>query len=141
MARQITKYRNTLRHTTQQTTQFEQTIQQRQQEISRLNENLDVTTQRQQEFEQEAERANLELTSLKLLKHQQQWEIVKNQTMAKRFAEISESKFRPSGRHDHLQQELESEAQKFQYLNGLLQQIAEEQPQFQILLDRVVGWE
>lgn len=141
VGKQVANLKNTLKHTTQNSTQIEVSIKQRQDELAQLANELENAAEFEGSIEEDAQRATIEVSSMKLEKNLNLWLISKYQTMAKRYDEVENRSFKASGRPDALEQELENENNKFEVINGILQQIAAENPQFQILFDKIIDWD
>ncbi|CAG9332362.1 unnamed protein product [Blepharisma stoltei] len=141
IGKQVANLKNTLKHTTQNSQQIDASIKQREDELQQLAQELENAAEFQSNVEEDVQRNSVEVCSMKLEKNKNLWLITKFQTAAKRHEEAASGNFKLSGRPDALEQQLESEETKYATISVVLQQIASENPQFQILFDKILNWD
>ena len=141
VAKQISGLKNTLRHTTQNTQQLEQSSQERLREMEEIDARIVGAAGRVQEQEEGVNRMQVDVLALKMLKQANTWIITKNQLLAKKFDEIRENRLRLSTREDQLPQVLAEEARRAQGINEVLMHVKEEQPQYQVFIEKLLNWQ
>ena len=141
VTKQISNLKNTLRHTTQNSQQLEQSSQERLREMDEIAARIEGSTQRVQEQEEQINQATVEVLGTKMLKQANTWLITKNQLLAKRYEEVREGKLRLSMREEQLGPQLAEEVKKTQAINEVLTHVREEQPQFAVFLEKLMNWQ
>ena len=141
LAKQIANLKNTLKHTTQNTIQVDNSIGQRKEELDQLGQEIQQAKEVHDEVEQKAELINIEISSLKLEKQANMWNIMKYQTYSKIYSQVSEGKFKPSAREETMLKEIEDERNLFNTINSALVELSVQYPQYQVLFEKIINWE
>ena len=141
LSKQIGNLKNTLKHTTQNGQQVDNSIAQRKEELSHLANEIQQTKEAHDEIQDKADMINVEISALKLEKQANLWNITKYQTYAKIYQNVNEGKFKPSAREETILKEIEEEKNLFNTVNAALNEISVQQPHFQTLFEKILNWE
>jgi chromosome segregation ATPase len=140
-SKQIGNLKNMIRQSTVNSEQLDAPLERRKDELERLEDDMKAEGSHAQELEEELARASVEVVADRLSKHANLWLITKNQTLAKRYGEISANKFKLSMREDSLRSAFEETVSRNRQINEVLTKVRAECPQYSALLDKVVDWD
>lgn len=141
LGKQIANLKNTLKHTMQNSNQVDSNIINRREELSVLGQQIVQANEELEGIQERANSINIEISSLKLEKQLNMWNISKYQTYGKIYAQVNEGKFKPSAREEVMQKEIEEENNLFNFVNASLSEIAEHQPEFGPLFEKLINWD
>lgn len=141
IGKQVANLKNTLKHTTQNSQQVDNSISQRKEELALLSQEIQQTKEIHEEIQEKADMISVEISALKLEKQANLWNITKYQTYAKIYQQVNEGKFKASAREETMIKEIEEEHNLFNTINSALHEISEQNPHYQVLFEKILGWE
>eukprot|EP00743_Colponemidia_sp_Colp-15_P001752 GILK01001913.1.p1 GENE.GILK01001913.1~~GILK01001913.1.p1 ORF type:complete len:909 (-),score=261.49 GILK01001913.1:118-2775(-) len=138
--RQIESLKSTLKHTTSNAQQLDQTIRQRVDELNQIGEEIQKTGQSQAKLDQIVMELQLSITVAKILKQRNLANLLRYQKSAKKYDQLAEGKYRVSVRGDAVQNMLEQQEAETDKLREVLDELRTVTPHLQKALDTVYEW-
>lgn len=92
LSRQIANLKQTLRHTTENTMQLDTTIEQRLKELEQVNDEIEQTRNDVDQYDQATQKGTVEMLAGRMDRAKATYDLIKFQSMAKRYDELATSK-------------------------------------------------
>jgi len=140
LTRQIANLKQTLKHTTDNSMQLDATIEQRVKELEQVQIEIEKANNDVSMQEEALQRSQIEILAMKLEKQKNLFKTIKAQNTAKRYDEMVTNKFKFSMKEDQLKKTLEEELARGSKLEEVINIIRQDNPQFDIILSRLVEW-
>jgi chromosome segregation ATPase len=140
LSRQIANLKQTLKHTTESSINLDSTIEQKIQELERVNEEIEKANGEIQGVEEDSNNRHLDLISLKMERQQNLYNIYKLQTEGKRFDEIANGRFRPSVEEEKVEEAIQEQKARNHHVAEILANVMNENQELEPVLARLVDW-
>jgi coiled-coil domain-containing protein 40 len=140
LSRQIANLKQTLRHTTENTMQLDTTIEQRLKELEQVNDEIENARNEAAQYEELNQKGTVDMLATRLDRSKTLYDTLKFQILAKRYDEVSTGKFKSTMREEIALKALEEVRTQNAIVEEVLDSIRKENPQFDVIFSRVIGW-
>jgi chromosome segregation ATPase len=140
LSRQIANLKQTLRHTTENTMQLDTTIEQRLKELEQVNDEIENARNEAAQYEELNQKGTVDMLATRLDRSKTLYDTLKFQVLAKRYDEVSTGKFKSTMREEIALKALEEVRTQNAIVEEVLDSIRKENPQFDVIFSRVIGW-
>jgi hypothetical protein len=140
LSRQIANLKQTLRHTTENTMQLDTTIEQRLKELEQVNDEIEQARNEAGQYEELNQKGTVDMLATRLDRSKTLFDTLKFQILAKRYDEVSTGKFKSTMREEISLKALEEVRTQNAIVEEVLDSIRKENPQFDVIFSRVIGW-
>jgi predicted nuclease with TOPRIM domain len=140
LSRQIANLKQTLRHTTENTMQLDTTIEQRFKELEQVNDEIEQARNDSNQYEEMNQKGTVEILAGRMERAKGTYDLLKFQAMSKRYDELATGKFKSTIREDAAIKNLEDVRTQNAIVEEVLISIRKENPHFDIIFSRVIGW-
>lgn len=140
LSRQIANLKQTLRHTTENTMQLDTTIEQRLKELEQVNDEIEQARNEAGQYEELNQKGTVDMLATRLDRSKTLFDTLKFQILAKRYDEVSTGKFKSTMREEVSLKALEEVRTQNAIVEEVLDSIRKENPQFDVIFSRVIGW-
>lgn len=120
--------------------QLDTTIEQRVKELEQVNDEIEGARNDANQLEEVAQKAKIEGLALKLEKSKNLFETLKFQNLSKRYDEIATNRFKSTMKEDVAVKSLEDVRTSNAIIEEVLDSIRKENPQFDVIFSRIIGW-
>ena len=139
MSRQIANLKQTLRHTTENTMQLDTTIEQRKREINNVSNDINAEKDQNEQERQALRQGQVDLLNQQIEKAKVLYQGNKMKTLATRYDQVATDQFQAQTDAD-AGQVLESEAQRNQVIEQVINRCREQNPNMAELLSKFTEW-
>lgn len=140
LSRQIANLKQTLKHTTESSIQLDGTIEQKVKELEEVADEIEKATNEMQGIDEDHQNFQMDISSMKMQRQRNLFDIYKNQTEGKRFSEIVNGRFRPTVDEENLEQAFNDHKEQNEKISEILNGVLAENGELEPILGHLANW-